>query len=52
MIREPLSTFTLNWVEYTVVCYDFFNDIYWCKYTTQHGDQFKWVSAKEIEKSN
>ena len=32
-----------------IICYDFYNDKYWCKYDTKYGFQFHWVSEKKVK---
>ena len=32
-------------LKYTVSCYDFFNDRYWCQYENKYGKQYKWVAS-------
>lgn len=47
-IHEALFSFKLNGEDYMIICYDFFNDNYWCKYTSYYGHQYKWVSSKIV----
>lgn len=34
-----------------VICYDFYNNKYWCKYNTKYGFQFHWVTAKQVKEA-
>ena len=34
-----------------VICYDFYNRKYWCKYDTKYGYQFHWVTENIVKKA-
>lgn len=34
-----------------VICYDFYNQKYWCKYDTKYGFQFHWVTERQVKKA-
>jgi hypothetical protein len=34
-----------------VICYDFYNDKYWCKYESKYGIQFHWLTSGQVKKS-
>lgn len=34
-----------------VICYDFYNNKYWCKCDTKFGFQFHWVTAQQVKRS-
>lgn len=46
---EFYTKFKHNGVEYTISCYDPFQDNYWVMYIDYYGMQYKWMSAKTVK---
>ena len=48
---EVGTEFSHEFCRNMVICYDFYNRKYWCKYDTMYGYQFHWVTEGNVKKA-